>query len=671
MWYPLIKVYSYELPHRIYDTKIYPALISEGASIVFYASDDGLTVCWRGRKSLRKSPGPGSTSGGNGATSSVNLDSDDEISVQGQSNSHEVRVTFNPDNEGDEQAATHDRILCQFHINLETAIRHLAVPALPSNTFLQSSDTLPSTLSKEVVVLAGCEDGSVLLFTFAPSPVSTIHMVKETCIEGPKPIRQTIRSMSLTWTSHEHSSQSINDLLDKGSAGYPKSSSRAGKTPRDLPVFDLLVAVARGDRQGSMVIWRVPITDSGATFGPPIVLCQQPLASPATCISFNPARQSSQQHARLLVADGNHAVRLYDPGLSSRLHPKSNFSDPSSSSQNHAAGWLLSLHPPWQNDGSTGKRLRILDAQWALGGDAIMVLFANGDWAFWDIGCSNSNIGASKSSTSNTAISGGGVTRFALRGSAVLKAASPSLSGTLSRNSSALDQDVKDSRKLAPMTPNTRKYKLDKLFAGPKVVEVCRGGISVHPVRGSKHDLGGAQDESAVFWYGSAVHAIPSLRSYWQRAQDLTNRVPGQIDVDNYEATVDKLTSAGTMHLSSISTGGELITSVCQFQAPTPNMALSNPRNLAHDVLVAAEHRLIIRCAAVVPPNPRASESFTRQLRFAEGDVASSADLVDAELLSRNELDLGGIDRMLDGIGGDGGGIGGGGTRRLGFLGRA
>jgi len=367
--------------------------------------------------------------------------------------------------------------------------------------------------------------------------------------------------------------------------------------------------------------------------------------------------------------DGSHAVRLYDPGLSSRLHPESNFSDPPSSSQNHAAGWLLSLHPPWQDGGSTGNnRLRILDAQWALSGDAIMVLFGNGEWAFWDISCNNSNAGAAKNSGRSTAISGGGVTRFALRGSAAAISATPSLGATFSRNSSAPDQEAKDLRKLAPMTPNTRRYKLDKLFAGPKLVEVCRGGISIHPLPGAKNDLGGVLDESVVFWYGSAVHAIPSLRSYWQRAHDLRDRVPRQTNIDSHGASADNLTSREDMHLSSISTGGELITSVCQFPAPTAEVASSNSRSLAHDVLVAAEHRLTIRCAIAMPQNSRASESLVRQLQFAEGDVASSTELVDADLLSRNELDLGGIDRMLDGLGGGGGGTGGN-PRRLGFQG--
>ena len=193
-----------------------------------YASDDGLTVCWRGRKSIHKLLRPASTNGEHAAAPSVDLASDDETSDQGTSKAREVQVTFAADIEEDEQAATYDRTLCQFHIELDTAVQHLAVPALPSTTFSHPSDTLPSTLSQEVVILAGCTDGSVLLFTFAPSPASKIHKIKETCIEGPKPIRQKVRGMSLTWTSHEHSSHTI-DSLNKGGAGHPKSSSRVGR----------------------------------------------------------------------------------------------------------------------------------------------------------------------------------------------------------------------------------------------------------------------------------------------------------------------------------------------------------------------------------------------------------------------------------------------------------
>lgn len=614
---------------------------------MLYGHENGLTACWRGGK-LSRGHGHGSqTNGRRGADQAVSLDSGDEEDSGGGS-IRDVDVQLSSDLEEDDSSESFDRVLCQVDIKLPTAVTNIAVPQIPSNAFTQPSDSLPSLLTRKVVVLAAGADGSLRLLTFAQSPASTTLKVHETLIEKEDSHGKIPSAISISWTSHDETKDD-EDGMEIDEVQAPKSRSRVSKTTSTNSSWDLLAAAARGDRLGSISLWRIPLVDASDTIAKATLFRTQSLPSPATTISFNTAPQPSRRHTQLLIVDSTNVARIYDPGN----HHRSAVGRNSSIPPIYSGTWLACFYPPLQTNTTNPQRLCIHAAQWAFAGKAIFVLLEGGQWGLWDL----EGIGPdATASAPGTTISGGGITQFALRGS--LSALSASHSTSLKKGLATGDSNTTaDTRKLAPMTPNTRRAKQEVLFAG-NTGEQARpqGGISLQPSELSERAGVSALDESVLLWYGSTVYAIPSLRAYWERS-----RKKGAISTIEQQDVFDSTASGpGIMRLPSISTGGELITSVAQF-TPSLHASSNTSTRLHHDVLVTAEHRIVVRCAINITPEPSSSTSdpVARRLLFREHDVNAETSLLDADLLSRRELDLGGIDRMLDGLGGG---------RRVGFL---
>lgn len=323
-----------------------------------------------------------------------------------------------------------------------------------------------------------------------------------------------------------------------------------------------------------------------------------PLPHAATQLVFHPSSKSAQ----LLIGDVSGAVRLFDPygtSISGRLSSP-NANDPSSEINESGGRWVFTLSPPYVLGMSSAHRHKhVLDAKWVMEGKAILVLLEDGEWGFWDL------VGPPQT--------GKLINDFAISGYLA--------SGADTTPSS----QPKNGTKLAPMTPNTRKAKADALFGtAPKVPGVApRGGISVSINNNRSHH----QDESVVMWYNCDIYTIPNLQAFWQR------------NTNSSSNSLGSLHSPGLTHVRDINTAHEMITSISQFPSPPSSSNTLGQINTLRDLLVAAEHRCII--LQDLRPLPPTQNLFQQA-------ATERPESRDQRMLNSRELDLIGMDRMLD-----------------------
>ena len=139
-----------------------------------------------------------------------------------------------------------------------------------------------------------------------------------------------------------------------------------------------------------------------------------------------------------------------------------------------------------------------------MGGKAVIVLLADGEWGLWDIE-GDGSAGGSKGILGRQSIKGGAITAFSISGwidSAPVK--SSSTKGATARTSNS---------KFAPMTPSTRKTVEPVLFSGRSGHGFARGKISV--VRLPATSTISLAEESVAFWLEDSYCVIPNLRAYW------------------------------------------------------------------------------------------------------------------------------------------------------------
>jgi hypothetical protein len=362
-------------------------------------------------------------------------------------------------------------------------------------------------------------------------------------------------------------------------------------------------------------LWRLP-TRAGEIISEEAISQRLPLPAKASKVSYHPSVSS----ARILLVDTQSSVRIYDSSA-----PKDHNARPSSSGSASIDGeeggkWITTFQAPYhalsQDHSTVPSRKVILDAKWILGGRAILALLQDGEWGVWDV--------------SATAQNGKSVGEFALHGFlGSAAAAAPAESG----------KQRKGSSKLAPMTPNTRKTKSQNFFSGaPKAPgAVANGGICV----AGNDVVTGQTDESVMLWYDGEVYTIPNVQQFWQRSLNVSS------------SGVGSLYAPGLSHIPDVSLMNENITSISQFSAKSSSSGLGQ-MNTPRDFLVSAEHRFIIY-QATRPPVP--SKGL-----FEKVAAAAPTDR-DQRMLDAGELDVGGMDRMLDSMANGGAAR----TRRVGF----
>ncbi|MCJ1263374.1 hypothetical protein MMC22_003244 [Lobaria immixta] len=629
---------SYELPHRVYSSRIYPLPSPNGSTVIVCGHGQGLFVLWRGGRSFKSQPKAAELKPVNGASKDtvMIIDSDDEEATK----SYSDMPVFDDEEEGRDLSEPYDPLIQTLDLPIGVAVLHFSFPHLPSEPTEPTMKSLPPLLSNRIVIAMACSDFSIRVLTLPlvpPSPQSKMrpelrsqtpntkiahgHFGEQMLVVSGGSGHQSIpRGVSVTTIARSLPPAGENDVIGVHETGEPLdqiwNQSRSASPPRSQissPAaglsWDLLIASHSAQFSGLLLIHKVAIIADGSkidtTSAEHNIPCQiQYLTSPAISIHFNSSIYPAPRHSELLVAEAKGVVRILDCLSQHESRPE--------------GSWLISLYSAFQNiPGSVISRKHILGAQWCLGGKAVVVLLADGEWGVWDL--ENAGPKAKKGVEITEGVSGTLLTAF-------------DISGWIS-TSRALKSSVKSagltgdkSHGLAPMTPGTRRIRQENLFTGPTDQSngLLHGGLSVSPKR--KSSIQKADDESILLWHGDNIAILPSLLKYWQ------NTVRGAGNLFGAD-TRGQLNRVGSSSL-----GDEVRNEVSFFPEPYPSTVNSRMPD-QNDILITTERGIIIMATPIAEPRTTASSS--------PSTTVSSAD---QRLLALGELDVSGMDRVIAGM---------------------
>ncbi|KAL4866638.1 hypothetical protein BDV12DRAFT_172591 [Aspergillus spectabilis] len=606
---------SYQLPHRVYAAQGYPITAPNGSSIIVYGYEDGLKFIWRGGRpfSKQKPQAPKQDKpqrpSRNNDDAIMIIDSDDEsVADTRKDEEPETGYQFEEEDSEVDPACPYEIVLRQVDIPLGSRVIELAVPRVLPETARSSLDIFPEVLNNLIIVSAVCADYSTRVVTLPlapPHPTQTDTAalgIQSFSISGGVSHQEVPRGVSFTLTNQESD---------------PQQDSR----------WDLLVATHSAESSGLLVIHRIPIAEDRKARNVEYRICAEELESkrrylpaPAQNIAFNPSSYPAARHSTLLVSFHAGCVKVY-----------SCFSTKPSKSTRRAAGtqsdfetsepegkWLISLYPGFESNAP--RRKSITNAEWVLGGRAIMALMADGEWGVWDLEGAGPGTakGPLQRQSSVQGVSGGALTAFSVSGRI--------LSLPSGRKSESGGPAVEQRPKFAPMTPSTKRLREDTLLKGSAVgtssSSLC-GGISVYQTNSSQDAL---PDESILIQHGDQSAVIPSLLTLWRSAV----RATGTLDASN---------RCRVTHIQDIALMGEPLHAISHIPAASRQ---SRGSDGSFDIIVTAEHRILILAPKLTEPEaasvPRTSVTGTPNVE------------ADQLRLRRGELDVDGMDRLLGGM---------------------
>ena len=616
---------SYDLPHRVHTSEVYPVCSPNGSTIIVYGHEQGLRLLWRGGRPFQEDQELSQEK------QKPNGSSQDVIMIEDFSDEEPRQDTPFMDNPlfQDEEAEYNpnepfEPIVQSLDLPMGVEALRLSFPRLPPD-FRKSS--LPGLLKEKLLVAVACSDLSIRVISVPlqpPSPRSKeearrklLNLNAGSSLFGEQMVtlssgttHQSIpNGVSMTMTARLPDDSDDVDMEDEHDIAQIPSSrhtsrsrsrSRAGK-PR---IWDLLVASHSADLSGLLLVHKIPLATEGVSLSTEMHIPwrKQYLSSPAESVEFSSALYPSSRHTQLLVAEAGGSVRLFDC---------------LAKSQAAQGSWIVSLHTEFQaSQDSIPRRRSIIDARWILGGRGIMILQTDGQWGIWNH--------EGRGPTAAEHKLPGFLTTFALNGWVV-----SSLKPRPLLKSSSTKPESRS--KLAPMTPGTRKMKQEALFTGPSTVSntPTHGGISVIPI----HDTASnhPDDESILIWYGTSAMIIPSIFTHWQ------NKVRGSGNLFGTGAKGEPKT------ISNINLGGELINEINLFSTHQDARPFKND-SVQSTVLVTGEKRLLF----ITPPlsSPEAPEAPS--ITAVSSKPFSSK--VDQQMLAKGELDVNGMDRILAGM---------------------
>lgn len=509
-------------------------------------------------------------------------------------------------------------VIRHIDIPLGSTVLDVAVPRVLPETARSSLDPFPPVLSKMIVVAAVCADYStrvVALPLVPPHPGQTdpsSWQIQTLAISGVVSHQEIPSGVSITFTCQEEGEDA------DGTSGAQQ--------------WDLLVATHSAEASGVLLVYRIPILEESTGREIAYVLPDSDiephqrcyLPAPAKNIAFNPSSYPSARHSTLLVSFHSGCVKIYScfsvkPFKVSRgvSGPKSNGVE----TTGWGGKWLLTLYPGFeQSPSGTARRKTVIHAEWVLGGRAVMVLLADGEWGVWDIeGAGPGSVKGplQQRQSSVQGVTGGSLTAFSVSGRIL------SLPGSKSGLGGAT---VEPRAKFAPMTPSTKRLREDTLLKGSLgsfSPSLC-GEISVFQTNSTRDPL---PDESILFRHGDQSAVIPSLLSLWRNAVKATG-------------TFDSSNRCRVSTIQNISLMGEKFKGVGHLPAASRRSRESNRR--AFDILVTAEHRIIILAPRLTEPETEPSPA-----PVVSGRIALDTDQL---RLRRGELGVDGMDRLLSGM---------------------
>ncbi|KAF2259995.1 hypothetical protein CC78DRAFT_43386 [Lojkania enalia] len=614
----------YELPTRVHDAKVYPVKAPNGSTVILYAYESGVGIVWRGGRPLKQAAPPPKQPvkppkvNGTSSEAIMIIDSDDEEPPAPPAlpvPQPPLEAEFEDEEEELDPDQPYPSIIQNACLSLNTEVVHIAVPEIPAASAIQPIESVPPVFSKKIVFTVACADCSVRIITMPlspPSPASEAAPLSEKSQLGEEVLKipthaghQSIpRGVTMTWTSSTEPTpeQEAENEMEIDAADDRDTAEGQGKI-RPSEGWDLLVASHSAELGGVLKIWRFNLNDTSVQVTSPITAYRTlMLRNPATRIAFSSALYPSRRHSQLLITNRTGIARIYDPfarsthirrrtlelGAFVRVF-RSTFEQPTSDIPLPA---VLAARKP------------ILDAAWASNGHAILALLADGEWGIWDV----DRTGPSPPSDPSS---------FSVRG----------FVGTqdhtrLGRPTSEKPRNSRDS--LTPMTPNTRRSKEESLFKGvsERFPMPHRGGVSIASLRPA---TGGSPEDTAIIWYAGEAYRAPNLHQLWER----TTAAKSQ----------NAIFTPALFKVQGLNLFGEAIMAIDQFDTTTREARMAIPR----DVLVCGERRLIITTATTEPLGRDLNAVFEKE-RAEEEETRK----IDQALLARRELDLGGMDRLLN-----------------------
>ncbi|OJD15169.1 hypothetical protein AJ78_04564 [Emergomyces pasteurianus Ep9510] len=634
---------SYQLPHRVYDTKTYPIQSSNGSTIVIYGHDHGIRILWRGGRGFKSplsQPAEQAQPKANGASNEdviMIIDSDEETPAPEDRKANTPLVEFeDEEDEIDPSRPFHD-ILRHIDVQLGVKVLGLAVPPFCSEQLRSTLESYPQIFSNIAVIAASCADCSIRVLTIPLTPPlnhqDSSSWGLQTVTISAASIRAIPAGVAVTVTARR-----------PGDSGNRFRSQSRSRTPKSInsgseSTWDLLVAAHSAEGSGTLSIYRLPISYQPGQPKDLPILPSEPalpiqhllLPSPAKTISFNPSQYPSDRHSHILVSFASGSVKIYSCLASQSQKPTSDRRGSASEtdSKETDGAWLINLFPEFrQNSIGIPRRKTVVDAAWVLGGRAVIVLLSDGSWGIWDPeGTGPGSKDCTSTSPHGQSISstrGGSVTSFAVCGF---------VSGSVSTSKVIYGPTTDTRSSFIPMTPSTRRLREDTLFKGSPVntlsTSSTRGSISVTT---TKFSTTGLPDESILIWHSAQNIRIPSLLSLWRNsAKPVGPFNPSSgcrpIPIENLNLLGEN--QNGITHLA---------------HSPT-TASTEGTKPSAPDVMITAEHQLIILKLTPLEPGRVEPEPVLRKGTNAsiEGDQF---------MLRRGELDLDGMDRVLSGMAG-------------------
>ncbi|KAL2135290.1 hypothetical protein VTI74DRAFT_9058 [Chaetomium olivicolor] len=577
--------HTYYLARRIHDVKTYPVQSPQGATVLIYGHENGVTVVWRGGRRL-KPPKQSNKEKRNGATTEdavMVIDSDDEATPTGV---FVDKPEFEENPTAD--ASSVPEVIQTLDLALGTAALHVAVLPMPPCPAEDAAWNGANILKSKIVFAITCATADVYLVTLPLTPPS--HESK-----ARPELRQNLLAGNAgtgiwgeTLTLLAGQSRPCGGLAITLVKQKQGSRSRSAERPatQAAPVPRAIVAAHSREASGTLRLWDVALDAKPGTVNRVEPFQTEYLPSPLTSVSFNPTHLT-----QLLTVTSPYAARIYD--YATAALPSDDASDGPFPTQ---GSWLLSLYAPFARGPSMSTaRKPIVAAEWIAHGRAILVLLADGQWGIWDVD------GASPSASS----SGGLFSKASagLRGSAITSfSVSGHLEGTSPlRNPATQKLPAPGAGEFVPMTPHTRRDAIaSAITGGSEKLAAVRGGITVAqlPSQGT-----GPGEESAVLWLCGVdpiVSVIPVISKFWD--SQLRRAVGGGVNLWSgaQPTRMIRLTDLGTGLLGERCTGAAAIPKPAGSTATTNGSSAAKETTPSHteglpiEVLLQGETRLVV-----------------------------------------------------------------------------
>jgi hypothetical protein len=613
----------------VHDATIYPVKAPNGSTIILYGLENGVGVAWRGGRPLKKATAqlkqtakPAKVNGTNNDAIMI-IDSDDDEPAKAASQQPAPAAEFEDEEEELDPDQPYPSFVQQLRLALGTEVLHLAVPQVPTISSLRPADTIPAIFSTHMVFTVTCADCTIRVITLPLSPPS--ELAKEKPLSAKSQYGEEItkvqahqsiaRGVSVTWTarSEPSSKDPSDDEMDMDGEGEAATTparrrrnqqSRSRSRNQGQDGFDLLVASHSAELGGLLKVWRLQLFDSSVKATHPIAPYKTvTLRKHASRVMFNTAQYPKRRHSQLLITDSSGTARVYDLFAPGKRRAHGGLSEAGAFISTYRSSFESVKNSSF-TPAALAARKPIVDAAWVSDGRHILCLLADGEWGVWDVDRSGPSPPADPMA-------------FSLRGYVGTSEKDSSSSGASSPKRGARSS-------LAPMTPNTRRRKEETLFKGSPSISAAapHGGITIAALSSSN---GAPSEESVIIWYGSEVYRIADLAKFWARTASASGG--------------NSLPSPSLAQITDISLFGETITSISQFDTTSQASRMAVPR----DLLISAEHRLIITATTTKSLGRDFNAMFSQ-----EQTETDDARRTDQALLSHGELDLGGMDRLLD-----------------------